>query len=209
MIIEITSVSARSGGAEVELGVRICNGENFETKRIVLLSRRYAELSVTSGSVSQECFEELELEAEICRAVKRGMYILGYGASSKKNMVLKLRSKGFSREISETASEYLCELGYINEEKDAVCEAERCLKKYWGRRRISASLYEKGYSDEAVRAALESLRGVDFSERCAELIRKRFRVVPDEPRELQKLIASMVRYGYSSSEIKEALSMIN
>ena len=205
MEISITSVSAINGGAEIAVSVRIKSGENFETKRIVLFSRRYSELSLSRGIISEEDLESLEYEAEVCSAVKRGMYILGYGACSRKNMILKLRSKGFSRESAEDASDYLLSLGYIKEEEDAIREAERCLKKLWGKRRISAFLYEKGYSEEAINSALDSLENVDFSELCAELISKKFGRVSNDPESIRKLFASLTRYGYSSSEIKSAI----
>ena len=119
-------------------------------------------------------------------------------------MRLKLRSKGFSPDTAAEAAAYLVALGYINERKDAEREAERCVAKLWGRRRIAAALYEKGYSEGAVRGAMELLDRVDFDEQCSALIRKKFGGVPDEPRERQKLFAALVRYGYSPSEIKNA-----
>ncbi len=209
MEIKITSVTAVNGGADVALGVRIDSGKNFETKRIVLLARRYASLGVEKGNIDEETLELLDNEGEICSAVKRGMYILGYGASSKKNLILKLRQKGFSRESAENAAEYLCELGYINEENDAVREAERCLSKYWGRRRIAAALYEKGYSDRAVQVAINSLDGIDFSKKCAEYILRKYKAIPRDSSEMKKLFSAMLRYGYSSSEIKEAITILS
>ncbi|MBQ7384642.1 MAG: regulatory protein RecX [Clostridia bacterium] len=208
MTVSVTSVSALNGGSEILLSVCISDGEHSEKRQLVLLSRQYAELRPEKGEISEERFDELSHAADICAAVKRGMNILGYGASSKKNMRLKLRSKGFSPEVSETAAEYLEELGYINEESDAEREAERCVGKYWGRRRIAAALYEKGYCEAAVRGAIDSLEAVDFEGRCVSLIEKKFRALPEDANGRKKLFAALLRYGYSPSEIKNAFYII-
>ena len=209
MKITITSISALAGGAEVSLTVRISDGERFETKTLVLLARQYAELRPAKEDIDCEKFELLLSEAEICSAVKRGMNILGYGACSEKNMALKLRSKGFSKDTAARAAEYLRQLGYINEVEDAAREAERCLKKGWGRRRIASALFEKGYSHEAAEKVLSALDEVDFSDICAQLVLKKFRGIPEDISERRKLTASLVRYGYTSGEIKNAFKRLS
>lgn len=208
MTISVISISAQNGGSEAVVTVRLASGENFEDRMLVLSMQTYAELRLEKGEISEESFDELQREAKIYSALKRGMNILGYGACSEKNLVLKLRSKGFSRYVSEEAARRLCERGYIDESEDARREAERCLKKYWGRKRIEAQLYSKGYSHEAVDMAIESLADVDFSELCAELITKKIRSLPSDESGRRKLFASLVRYGYTSTEIKNALDKI-
>lgn len=202
--IAVTSLVSLNGGADLSLTVRISNGENFETRKLILSTRRYAELSIEKGEISEEQLEILEYEAELYSAVRRGMLILGYGASSRKNLALKLRSKGFSGDIAREAAEYLERLGYVNEEQDAFREAERATKKYWGKRRIAASLFEKGYSSDAVEHAVAALEDVDFVGLCASLVRKRFGELPEDQPSRKKIFSALIRYGYSPSEIKEA-----
>lgn len=209
MNITITSISALSGGAEVSLAVRIQDGERYKERTLVLLARQYAELRPAKGDIDCERFELLLAEAEICSAVKRGMYILGYGACSEKNMALKLRTKGFSKNAAARAAEYLVQLGYINEAEDALREAERCLKKGWGKRRIASALYEKGYSHEASEEALSEFDNIDFSKICAELILKKFKGLPEDISERRRLMASLLRYGYTSGEIKNAFTKLS
>lgn len=208
MTAEVTSISAINAGAEIVIEIKLIEGENFEKRKVILLARQYAELRIHKGEIDRESAEELLLEGEVCAAVKRGMKILGYGACSEKNMALKLRSKGFDKDISLRASKYLLELGYINEGEDAVREAERCLKKYWGIKRIAAVLYEKGYSESAVRLAISELEEYDFTELCVALIEKRFGEIPDGREEQRKLFASLVRYGHTPSDIKKAFSIV-
>ena len=208
MTINIASITAKNGGAELCVRVRISNGENSETRELFLLARQYAELRPQKGEISEDFFEELVSASNVCSAVKRGMYILGYGACSGKNMILKLRSKGFNRETATAAAEHLCELGYINESEDAAREAEKALKKGWGRRRIAAMLCEKGFCGEAVENAMESIGDYDFSSACAAVVRKKFGSVPEDSEGRKKIFAALLRYGYSSAEIKNAFSML-
>ncbi len=209
MTLEILSISALNGGSEIALTVRISDGENSEKRTLLLLTAQFAELRPEKGEISEERFDELSAAALVCSAVKRGMNILGYGACSEKNMRLKLRAKGFSPDAAESAAEYLRKLGYINEENDAAREAEKALAKGWGRRRIAAALYEKGYSESATRKSLETLEDVDFNQRCAALIQKKFKGLPEEINERKKLFAALMRYGYSASEIKNAFYIID
>lgn len=208
MTIEVTSITAINAGAEVVIEIRISEGENLEKRKVILLARQYAELFVRKGEIDGEFFETLISEGEVCLAVKRGMNILGYGACSEKNMALKLRSKGVDKESAVRAARYLSELGYINEVNDAAREAERCLKKYWGIKRIVAFLYEKGYSDTAVHHAIAELEEYDFVDSCIALIEKKFRSFPEEREEQKKLFASLVRYGHTVSDIKKAFAVL-
>ena len=208
MTAEVTSIFAINSGAEIVVEIKLFEGENFEKRKVILLARQYAELRIHKGEIARESAEELLLEGEVCAAVKRGMNILSYGACSEKNMALKLSSKGFERDIAFRAAKYLVELGYINEGEDAVREAERCLKKCWGIKRIAAALYEKGYSESAVRLAISELEEYDFTELCVALIERRFGEIPDGREEQRKLFASLVRYGHTPSDIKKAFSIV-
>ena len=203
--IELVAFKALSGGAEIAVTAVIGNLVESEEKRLVLLARQFSELGLKKGEISRERFEELELAAEISLAVKRGMNILGYGSSSEKNLSLKLRGKGFSKEVSEAAAEYLLESGFIDEGSDAAREAERCLRKQWGRKRIYATLRQKGYSDEAISSAMAMLDEVDFATVCLEVIMKRYADKLGSPEELQKTFGALSRLGFSTTEIKTAI----
>lgn len=55
--------------------------------------------------------------------------------------------------------------------------------------------------------ALED-EGTDFVHLCAERIRGQKQEPPREPRERQKWMAALSRYGFSGSEIREALRLL-
>ncbi len=186
------------------VSVRISNGENSEMRELLLLPSQLSELGLSLREISEETFDEISAAAELCAAFRRGLNALGYGAYSKKELVMKLCHKGVTREMATGAADLLEEMGYVNEAEDAARLAERSLRKFWGIRRISSELYAKGYSSDAVDAALSTLEKVDFAALCEEYIRKKYRSLPDSPEGRKKLFSALVRMGYTSSEIKEA-----
>ena len=215
MKILLYKVNPISGGEETELYVEFSSGENFERKKFTVSAEMFFELGFSVNfagekEISREKCEEIAALAERHAAVKRGLSILSFGDNTKKGLANKLRNKGFSREASEEASEYLSAAGYINEAESAVLLArDMAEKKLYGERRIAAALSQKGFSREAISTAAEETE-VDFAEICRKRIEKM------GGRELfaakdtkQKAVAALLRYGFSYDDIKEALKIKN
>lgn len=211
MQIFITSIAA-SGNDDIAVSLEIREGEQIQRERFVVSAEVYASLGISKGECDRELYDLLEGEARICAAYKRGLYILGYGSCSMRAMVSKLVAKGFDKTDASVAVERLESRGLLVEESNARREAERCAAKLWGETRIASHLRSKGYSGESVKDALFALEdnGVDFEENCLKLVESKCHggALPSERSELQKLIASVMRYGYSSGEVKHALSQI-
>ena len=210
MKIEVISVSALSDGAEILVTVAISNGEgSVEKRKFLLFTEQYLELGIRKGSLIDEVtFDKLEELAKSCRAIKKGTDLLFYSASSRVRLAQRLRSKGIDKESAESAAEHLQKLGLINEKADVERQVTSCLKKLWGRKRIYRELCAKGYSAEIVGTNISLIDEETMVQNCATLIRKKYRVIPDEPNERKKVVASLVRYGYTFSEIKEAFRRI-
>lgn len=206
MTVSVLSISAR-GDSEIAVTFEIRNGELAQKECFLLSASVFADLRLAVGECDRDTFDAVSDAAELYRATKKGLSLLGYGASSQKALYRKLVLKGFSKDIAQRAALELSESGYINENSDAVREAERCVLKLWGKKRIIAHLRSKGYSEENVREAVYSLEdsGIDFAEVCSERLKKAVDSLPSDPKEMQKLIASLMRYGFSGSEIKEAI----
>ena len=97
----------------------------------------------------------------------------------------------------------------IDEERDMRREVEKCLRKLWGSKRISAQLWSKGYAQETMQGLPALLSEIDFAENCASLIKKHYGEVPTDADEHRRMVASLSRYGYSIGEIREAIRLIN
>jgi SOS response regulatory protein OraA/RecX len=209
MQIEICSLSA-AGENEIAVSIEMRAADRREKRRLVIPSETYIDLRLEKGECSRELYDTLEREAEIYAAYRRGVSILGYGACSKRMLISKLIAKGIDRSIAPIAVERIEERGYIAEDASARREAERCAAKLWGESRIRAHLASKGYGKDAVDDAMFSLEdaGVDFEENCVKLVESKCKCIPTDRLALQKLIASISRYGYSLGEVKSAINTI-
>ncbi|MBQ9080194.1 MAG: RecX family transcriptional regulator [Clostridia bacterium] len=209
MKIQIVHAAAlKSGG--VSIRVRITNGEQKESRSVVLSELDWARMALKVGAeLGEEQYDELESAAEYYEAMRRGTELLSYGANSRAVLVTKLRRRGYDRETAERVAAQLYERGYINESADAEGIVRACLSRGYGKKRIIMKLRERGYENAVICEVLDSFENVDFTANCAEMIRKKYKKLPEERAELDKLIAAMVRYGYSYGEIKGALELCN
>ncbi len=208
--ISVTSISSRGAGEETDVTFLIENGEgNSERATFTLSSRQYLALGVSRGEADTQTFDDVSYASQVWAATKKGVVILGYGAVSPRGMKTKLISKGFDKTVAEDAARELVAMGLIKPFDDASEIARRCASKLWGKKRIISELYAKGFSSDAVNAALCSLEDeeVDFVQNCSRLIGKRYGEIPADPSGRKKMFAALCRYGYSSGEIKQAIDL--
>ena len=148
----------------------------------------------------------------LCEAIRMGMSLLYYGDLSERRMVYKLTARGMERAVAQKAAHYLCERGLLQETESAVHRARQSVRKGWGRRRIADDLRAHGYADGAIEDALVALEDVDFEALCAEVIRKKYRSVPDSSptgrAARQKMIAALLRLGFSMDEVRHAMHTV-
>ena len=210
MELSVVSISAVASG-DISVKLLLRDGQNSAEESFVISAQAFADIGVSKGECTRELYELLEREGKIYAAYKRGMYILGFGAYSEKALLRKLLSKGFEKEAAQSAVERIRQKGFIDDRQTAVRDAQRCASKLWGERRIRAYLSQRGYSAELCDGALIALeeQGVCFDDICVELIRSRYLPLPEDKKEKQKLIAALLRYGYSLSQIQSALAKIS
>ena len=207
--ITIRHLRAQNSGAEIAVGVLIESGEHSEQKNLIVTAEQYYEWKLCKGEISEQTYEMLEEATVFCKALRSGEHFLAYGSNTKQMLSRKLTQKGFSRAVAEKAAEKLCQMGLLNEENDLRWEVEKCLRKLWGSKRISSHLWNRGFEAEAMELLPALLEEVDFPQNCAALIRKHYGDVPSEPTERKRMIASLSRYGYSLSEIKDAFRLLS
>ena len=197
----ITHVTPMDGGEWVSVTVKI----GKERKHFRLLTEQYAALRPVVGVVPPEMLEDLETAEKLCDAIRKGAELLGYGAVSKRRLTQKLTARGFDCDTAEAAVSYLCERGLLPEEDDAVRFAEQGVRKLWGPRRIRDDLFARGFPSEAISIAMDHLEDVDFVENCGRVIVKKYGGIPKDRGEIKKMIAALMRLGYTSDQIREAM----
>ncbi len=206
----VLSVTPEGEGETVAVVLAVSPGEGEKPRRVRLhlLTEQYAELGVQVGEISPERADTLLEAGKLCAAIRRGMGLLAYGDQSAHRLAYKLAAKGMDRDVAEAAAAYLAEKGYIREEDTATLRARRGVQKGWGLIRIREDLRAHGFGTEAAEGVVESLSDVDFTENCAEVIRKKYGGVPPDRQERQKMMAALMRLGYGTEEIREAMRRI-
>ena len=183
-------------------------GDATERDCLTLLVGQYSKLGIRQGEIGEDEFSELLGAGELYSALCRGIGFLSYGDKSARMLKYKLERKGFSRDVATRAVGYLSENGYILEEDGALRRAELCAAKHWGPARIRQELRAQGYGEDAIDAAMESLEDYDFDASCREIVKKKCKCgyPADDVCEQKKLIASVMRYGYSYEQVKRAIA---
>ncbi len=212
MTVSITSMTAMSAGEEIRVAFETVSDGGAERSResFIISSKQYLALGLSKGRCDTDTYDDVAHASEVWCAAKKGIVLLGYGACSEKALRIKLVSKGFDKKCAAEAVEELVAKGLLRAEDDAARVAQKMAEKLWGKKRIMSALYEKGYSSDAVAAAIEGLEDaeVDFVGNCRALIEKRYPRFPEDARERLKMLAALQRYGYSLLEIKAAIELL-
>ena len=203
-IITVRYLRAQSTGETICVGVELTDSTRnlSETRRYTVQTELLNELDIHRGVISREKLEELEHVSRLSAAYARALSILAYGANSAHALSLKLRQRGFDAAIAQAAIDLLRDRGYLREQRDALREAERCLAKGWGQKRIELYLRQRGYSTQDAASAIEELGEIDEVARCTQMAVRKSPVPPADAKEKQKLIAYLIRQGYSMSVIR-------
>ena len=207
LTITVRYLRAQTSGESVCVGVELTDSlRNLtETRRYSLHTRLLADLGLRRGIISREKLLQLESAAQLSAAWQRALNILAYGANSAQALMLKLRQRGFDDQTARAAVELVREQGYLKEEHDATREAQRCVSKGWGKRRIEQYLRQRGYPSETARQAMQALCEVDFESLCCRITRKYCAQPPADAKARQKVVAYLLRYGYDMTDIRHAL----
>ncbi len=212
MIIIITALVAQNGGAETAIKIELSDGAHSEMQQHTVLTTQYAELHIKKGEISRDKYEEIVRASEVCSAYKKGISLLSYSSTSQKNLCYKLKSRGFDDEISAEAVAMLKDRSYLNDDSACEREAEKCIRKLWGKNRIISHLYSKGFGESAVRSVQPIFEATDFETNCKKLLQRDYKHRLAEAKEdkaaMTKLVAALTRMGYNFSEIKSALRSI-
>ncbi len=208
----ITRISPTEEGAFVLISLegRTEGGARMRRK-IPVTVEQYTDLELQVGELSETQYDRLVEAGLYCRAIRKGMEMLGYGDLSVRRLVWKLTARGVDQATAQAAADYLKTCGYLSEKTAACRRAVQGASKLWGPRRIMQDLRAQGYTDEAVTAAMEALSAgedpwqtVDFEAMCASLIRKKYGHVPEDRGERQRMVAALMRMGYTTEQIREA-----
>ena len=145
-----------------------------------------------------------ELRRESARSLGRekALELVSQRLMSRKELLQKLRDKGFDEETAGFCADWITERGLIDEERYAAAVVRHYAARGCGAGRVRQELMRRGIprelSDEALEAMPESHDKLD------RLIAAKLKDPADRDA-VRKLSASLYRRGFSGEEIREAL----
>ena len=151
--------------------------------------------------------EELEI------AKRRAMLLLAARDYGRKELYDKLMNN-YSEETSLAVTEMMMEYGYIDDERYAKKLAKTYIEiRKYGKKRAALMMREKGLDRDIIDEALADYDSDTITSEIVELLRKKymdrlFLVGLEGKKEMQKVIAALARRGYSYSDIKTALYIL-
>ena len=214
MTITVYNIRAVADGAEAEISLEIRSGEQSQTIKGTVSAFMLGELGFGSRigtifEIDRKTCDAVLRSMKLHAAIKKGIALLGFSRNTKKSLIRKLTGKGYPADIAEEAAEFLAAHGYIREHDDAEIYAETLAnRKLYGKNRIKKELFAKGFESDAIRDALETL-DVDFAEICAKRLKNMGGIAVFEEKEAKnKIMASLMRYGFSYDDIKNAKELL-
>lgn len=159
-------------------------------------------------TLSPETLSEIMGADALRKAKKRALYLIGERGLCRGELLKKL-AKTYGAEIAEEAAEYVCELGYVNDEEYAPKLAEYLIKrKHWGIRRVRYEMISRGLDRELVENVLADIDEEELDEELITLIEKRYINKLADYDDRRRTIAALARRGYDFGSIKRCIEAV-
>ncbi len=151
---------------------------------------------------------ELVQESHTKRAKSRALWYLSRGDCSRQTLFEKL-NRSFPDYACESACNRMEELGFINDE----AYAKRRLQRIIDEKKVSVRMAKQLLKQEGIDSDLidDAAEEVEYNpvETIVLLIERKYKNKLGDKASIDKVIAALMRKGYSFSEIKEALSQFD
>ena len=203
-MLKVTSLRASDGGGAVRIDLKRDSEPKAES--FYILTSHQREYEFAKGEYPDETYAVLVRLDAICKGVRSGRRILGYGANSRSALRMKLIGKGIAPEYADEAVKILISEIGVDESSDAMRLCELQIAKNLGARRIITYLHGRGYPDSSLDEVKEYLSGIDFVPICQKAIAKKYGGIPTDFDAKKKCIDYLLRQGFSYNDIKRAFN---
>ena len=143
-------------------------------------------------------------ESDYVRAKSRALWFLDRSDHSEKSLYDKLLRADISPEACARAIARLKEVGLLDDIRYAKRLAERLTEANVSKREAYAKMSAKGLPRDVINAALKET-DADEGAQIAALIRKKYRTKLEDPENILKVYAALVRKGFSYGAVRDAL----
>ena len=162
-----------------------------------------AQYKIKTGS----CFSQQELtllyeKSNTNKAVQKAYNLLSYRSHSRRELYTKL-CRNFDSDCAEAACDKMEEYGLINDEEYCKAKAEYLINvKKCSLGETRAKLLTLGINKDIIESCIELYDSDVQAENLRHIIEKKYYSKLDQP---QKVMAALMRKGFSCSDIKSAL----
>ncbi len=154
--------------------------------------------------INDEKLHKLLSYSEYVRAKDKALDLLSYRDHSERELYDKLRLK-FSENACRGAVEKLKELNIIDDRRFAERYANELIEsKKLSLRGVKSKLYQKGINKELIDEIIEEIE-INPVEQIIKLLETKFSRSLDDEKGIKRVNNSLLRMGYSYSDIKSAL----
>lgn len=168
----------------------------------------WAENFIKDGTeIDEDEWQELVDKINYKKAVNKCYDLLSRRDHSVKELKTKLL-RTVDEENAQRAIDRMLELGYLDDEKYASILLKHLVEdKKMSRAFIKQEMYKRGISSDIVSNLLEDIE-IDNVSSIIDLILSKYRMKLNDKNGLEKVIAALMRKGFSYSDIKEAIRRI-
>ncbi len=198
----LTDGGNSSGRVIVTAADEACGGEEIFVLSVGEVSRLPFVLC-EGEKIDENRYDVLKSAAGRTGALDESARILSIGRRSKKTLLYKLRSKGFTAEASEYAVNLLEKKGYLCDIEACRDTAEMLVRtKHYGRVRIVSYLAAHGFAADDARQAVSELDEDALRAALEYNIDRKYPNIDVMPRDEKcKAVQSLMRLGFTAEEI--------
>lgn len=161
----------------------------------------------TSTECDEEEFEEILADSEYNNAKNRAFNILEYRAHTEKELFDKLCEKT-DEDTANAVVEKMRDIGLVDDKALLLDKLENLLRvKKYGTIRVVNELSLKGFDRDEIREAIEEMEYDEYLTVC-EIIEKRYleELSEGDMKTRQRIVAALMRRGFSYDDIKSAIN---
>ena len=158
----------------------------------------------TGRELDDTALDELRRESSRSLGREKALELVSQRLMSIKELLQKLKDKGFDEETANYCADWITERGLIDEERYAAAIVRHYAAKGYGAQRVRGELQRRGIPKELWDAAMAEMPEQD--ETVDRLLRARLRgAAPDDRAALKRATDALLRKGYGWDEIHAAV----
>jgi ribosomal protein S12 methylthiotransferase len=172
-------------------------------EKLTVTGALVADYSLYTGrALSTAEYEALRQDASLAAAKARALRILGKRQMSRREITERLVQKGESEETAQDVTDWLVQIGAVNDAEYAAAIVRHYASGGYGLMRIRDELYRHGIARELWEDALA--QAPDMEEAAWRALASKLRGKKPDKAELGRVTAGLYRRGFSWGEVQSA-----